>query len=346
MVKVCEKTGIPLCTLQPALKKLGLSRSHKEVNKRHTPEMLEQAIELYKSGKTMHDVSLITKVSRYTLSKEIDRLNIKHEIPISKQPMLEKSIELYKNGSCMLTVCDMTGISIACLSRHLKRLGLSRSNKENSRKYQVNNLFFQKIDTENKAYWLGFMYADGFITCQRFVGCSLHEKDLAHLQKFKHALEATYEIRHYINKSFGVEVPYVRLLMTSWQLFADLITKGVVERKSLVLTFPSENIVPNNLVHHFIRGYFDGDGSFSKSHDGYKFKLCGTKELLNSVANQIGHPNVKLYKRHKDSKKNNYQFDIGGRLQVVKIGDFMYNNASVFLDRKYQRYVELRDRIV
>jgi hypothetical protein len=94
-------------------------------------------------------------------------------------------------------------------------------------------------------------------------------------------------------------------------------------------------------VNHFIRGYFDGDGSFSKgSGHEYVFKICGTKEMLEELGQRIGFPNRKFTKRHKD-KKNNYQLEIGGRQQVLKIGNYMYNNATIFLERKHKRYMEL-----
>jgi hypothetical protein len=121
-------------------------------------------------------------------------------------------------------------------------------------------------------------------------------------------------------------------------MFHDLVSHGMTEHKSLTLKFPQIN---TNLTHHFIRGYFDGDGSFSKSHDGYKFRLCGTKEFLASTGNIMGFPNRKLQKRHKN-KTNNYSLDIGGRLQTITLGNYLYQNASVYLERKYQRYVQLK----
>jgi hypothetical protein len=138
-------------------------------------------------------------------------------------------------------------------------------------------------------------------------------------------------------------VAYCRLLMTSEKMFDDIESKGVIEKKSLLLKFPQAQIIQSQHIHHFIRGYFDGDGSFSKSHDGYQVKICGTKEFLNTLSEYIGFPNRKLGKRHKDNK-NNYSLEIGGRLQVIAIGDYMYQNATVYLDRKYQRYLSLKTK--
>jgi len=255
---------------------------------------------------------------------------------------LEKSIELYQSGLPMLEVCKITGIVFSTLQRHLKKRGLSRSTKYTSRKYKVNDFYFHCVDNEQKAYWLGFLFADGFIVKnklynQKNVGLSLSEEDLKHLEKFREDVGATYVIKHYTGKGFGVEIKYARLLMTSEQMFDDLQKIGCIERKSLVLKFP---VLREDLVRHFIRGYFDGDGSFAKSPDGYKVKICGTKEFLDRLSEYIGFPNRRLSKRYKDTK-NNYQLEIGGRLQVLEIGKYLYEGASTYLIRKYDRYKEL-----
>ena len=263
--------------------------------------------------------------------------------------LLEKSIELYTNGMAGPNVVKQTGITLTRLYNHLKKRGLSRSNTQNSRKYTLNHDFFKTIDNEEKAYWFGFLYADGYITQykksenSKYIGVALNEKDINQLEKLKKVLEATYPINHYTTTSYGVLVNYVRLLITSKTMFHDLQTKGMVERKSLILKFPKSEIVQKHLIHHFIRVYFDGDGSFSRSKKhtaAYTFKLCGTKQFLKEVGNQIGFPNRKLSKRHKN-KKNNWCLEIGGRQQVMQIGQYMYKNATVCLERKYKRYMEL-----
>lgn len=264
---------------------------------------------------------------------------------MDKKEILQQSVELYKQGLSAHKVRKITNIGVETLYKYLREKGLIRSNSINSRKYYVDHIFFNIIDTEEKAYWLGFLYADGYITKAKYgkyIGISLGVKDESHLEKIKKSLNATYPIKTYNSINFGVETEYVRLLISSDQMFNDLIEKGLVERKSLVLKFPDNNIVPKNLVHHFIRGYFDGDGSFKKSQDSfYAFQVCGTKEFLNSLAIYIYHPNLKLGKRHKDKNNNNYSLEIGGRQQVIKIGDYMYKNATIYLDRKYQRYLDL-----
>jgi DNA-binding transcriptional regulator WhiA len=130
--------------------------------------------------------------------------------------ILEQSIELYKSGLSMPKVRNITGISYWTLHPALKKLGLNRSCRTAATKYTVDHTYFNKINTESKAYWLGFIYADGFITTSKYskyFGVSLSEHDEDHLEKLKNAMQATNPLKHYINNSWGIKIKYVRLLI-------------------------------------------------------------------------------------------------------------------------------------
>jgi len=338
-----KTAGVSFPGLHYHLKKLKIIRNAKEAShKSYTPESLEEALRLYANGKSMKEVNRVTKVSLHTLRHKIKELKIvRKKIPKSN-PLLDKSVELYNSGLSTLKVKEITGVSIGVLSRQLKKLDLIRSNKINSRKYTIDHTFFKKIDNEKKAYWLGFIYADGYVSRrknQKCLGIALHTKDEKHLRVFKKDINATYKINRYITTSFGVKTTFAKIFITSDQLFDDLVDKGVFEKKTLILKFPKDNIVPVELQNHFLRGYFDGDGSFSKSKDGfYSFKLCGTKEFLIECQKILG-VTTKLEKRKKD-KKNNWSFAAGGRLQVKRVGNCLYKNSTVHLERKYKRYTK------
>jgi hypothetical protein len=252
----------------------------------------------------------------------------------------ESAITLYASGIPMKEVCRRMKVNYSTLQSHLQKRGLSRSNKQNSRKYEVNHNFFDVIDTEAKAYWLGFIYADGFITRSgnaKYLGISLATKDREHLEAFSKSIESTYPIKEYTgNTSYG-EVTYNRVLICSEKLFDSLVKQGSGQQKTLKLTFPSTDIVPEHLRHHFCRGYFDGDGSWAKSGDGwYSFKLCGTAEFLTGYCAAIGFPGRKMFQRHKNSK-NNWYVSVGGKRQVGCISNLLYLDATVFLPRKFLR---------
>ena len=157
-------------------------------------------------------------------------------------------------------------------SKNIKR----RSNSINSKKYKCNDNFFSIIDTEEKAYWLGFMYADGYIISDRdAIGLSLSTEDINHLEKFLASLNANNKISRYTN---NINREYARVIIYSNKLKNDLISNGCLENKTFKLDFPN---IDENLVRHFIRGYFDGDGSLSKHKTKMDILIdLGCAELL------------------------------------------------------------------
>lgn len=149
-------------------------------------------------------------------------------------------------------------------------------------KLPVDSFFFHHIDSEEKAYWLGFMYADGYVTGS-VMGVKLHIKDIDHLQKFREDIQSQHTIGTYVMKSGFANAngtPYCSLTIKDKQLVQDLNDCGVTYNKSKTLVFPTEDVVPSHLIHHFIRGYFDGDGSVYASSATPSISFEGTKEFL------------------------------------------------------------------
>lgn len=259
-----------------------------------------------------------------------------------------KIIDLYinRNIPCSKIASEMN-CSLCGIYDALKRWGIKTRNLSESHKvYSLNENYFEKIDNEEKAYWLGFIYADGYITGSK-LGISLAKCDIDHLEKFLKCIESDCKIKTYKSKSIYGECEYCRVLLNSNKLVNDLKNKGVINNKSLKLTFPKENIIDISLYRHFIRGYFDGDGSLVLSKNSINFKFCGTKEFLEGlldIFNKVIYDYTykkKLFKRHIDNK-NNYYISYGGRIKTFKIMDYMYNNCTIYLNRKYNKYIDLK----
>ena len=205
------------------------------------------------------------------------------------------------------------------------------------RQYKLNTNYFNKIDSHEKAYVLGFLYADG---SNRGDGITFTQdvERIDILENIKRALESEAPIRearpgHYI-----------------FEVFSDIMVKdieklGVVKNKSLVLQFPTEEIVPDEFMSSFVLGYFDGDGTIhkTKSNNGYISYCCGfigTKELLTWIANYVGYPDTTFSKRYNDNK-NNYYIRWGGNNKPLEVLNTFYPLSPVHLDRKYKLYQEL-----
>lgn len=261
-----------------------------------------------------------------------------------------KILEEYNDGLSTIKIGKKYNICTSSIWRLLKKNPnfKSRSNEINSKKYYYDENFFELIDTEEKAYWLGFLYADGYVSCRKYnhiLGISLAEKDFHHLEKLNNSLKSNVPIATYITKNgYNPGTKYCRLIFCGKKIFNDAISQGIVEQKTNKLK-PPQNI-PEELYRHYIRGYMDGDGSITLSSTimAYKIRLLGTYDILVDIENHLLskiniHKVSKYYKRK--SEQTVMQYEIGGNLQVRKVLDFLYEDATIYLDRKYDRYIDL-----
>jgi len=257
----------------------------------------------------------------------------------------EQIIKDYLSGLSAKKVAIKHNIHESTVFKYLKESNIkSRSNKVNNKKFICDEYYFQNVDTQEKAYWLGFIYADGYQTKNNYFGLSLSVLDKSHLEKFNLAIRSTYSIKEYrVVSGYKPGAPYCRLTFKS-ELFCKFLTEhGAMQNKTLILKFPET--IPENLYSHFIRGYFDGDGSWtkdSKTKIGRQFKLCGTEDFLNSICDILNIPK-KLYK-----KANSFYISKAGE-KVLDIMNFLYSDSEIHLDRKYiiyQQIIQSRQQVI
>lgn len=207
-------------------------------------------------------------------------------------------------------------------------------------KTQINEDYFETIDTEDKAYWLGFIFADGCVTQDhKHLILYLSNVDYEHLIMFNNCLNSLYSIKH--KNQNGNE--YVILRITRKKIVEDLIDKGCVPSKTLILQFPTEDKLPKELQRHFIRGYFDGDGCIStilrkKKNRQNPIMECevnflGTKNMLENIVNIVPVENIKVFKFG-----NIYKFRIQNKKDIIKLMEYLYEDSSFYLQRKYDKY--------
>lgn len=257
----------------------------------------------------------------------------------------------YNNGRSASSLSNEIELSQKKIGDLLKEWNIPiHTNREQALKYSVNENYFEKIDTEEKAYWLGFMYADGFIQSKRpqnnrKIGITLTNSDIGHLEKFKKALNYTGDIKTYApsKNCYKGTKPYSRILIVSDKLASDLIKLGCVENKTDILTYPTEQQVPLNLQKHFIRGYIDGDGSLMIKKDfNFAINVTGTLEVIEGIKKFLNLSHLKNQQRHPERSVNNYSFTIGGNEQVLYFVKFLYDDSSVYLERKFQKKEQMK----
>jgi hypothetical protein len=248
-------------------------------------------------------------------------------------------IEKYKELKNIHKVAKHFNVSISPIQRSLKRNGFELTN----RRYGVNHNYFEVIDTEEKAYWLGFLFADGYIR-ERKSGNSLEMKlsikDVDHLNTFKKCIESDHLIKESYNKvkyKGGVSTSHmVHLAIYSTKLVNSIKLAGVHSRKTFTIGKPN---IDEFLIPHFIRGYFDGDGSFSFNPEKYINKtqiVSASDEFKDFIINELNKNNIKI------NLYSEIKLQIQNKMDNLKFYDYIYQNAKIYLNRKKEKYEEFR----
>ncbi len=202
-------------------------------------------------------------------------------------------------------------------------------------------LDFTKIDRQEKAYLRGFIYADGNICCDNVKGryklnFTISEKDVWHIFKIKEVMESHHKIGKY--KYPCNRDPYYTLDIAGKDLVMQLISHGLVPRKSLVLKPPVT--VPAYFIPHFIRGCFDGDGSIHITRGGVPvMSVVGTREMMEFINQHFYkfHPHGVNVTKHKMIYAVTYK-----STTAVKFMDYIYQDAVLCLNRKKDKCDRVR----
>lgn len=260
----------------------------------------------------------------------------------------QQIITEYLSNKSMRQIEKDYGVTRQSVAKFLEEKNIKTTKGNHHRLYTHQFDYFEIIDTEEKAYWLGFMFADGFIMdyTSRYgedkFGMTLHADDIASLEAFKKSIKATNPITDVSSK----KSPLRRLLMSSQKTVDDLISHGCVKQKSLIIQPPIG--VPEELIHHFIRGFFDGDGSiyWNKSafqtHENWKtpsYSICitSTKEMIEWLIDTIGEGHISKEIR----REKTWYLRLSGNKKVKQFCDYMYKDATIYMQRKYELYKEL-----
>ena len=259
------------------------------------------------------------------------------------QEQIEDILNKYQNNWSQQKIADFYQVSRPVIKRILKVQNDKIIIRDKTSKYQYQQDIFEIIDTAEKAYWLGFLAADG-CNYQREHNASIilnvHQKDMEHLNKFKQFCNTNAEIKSYVGyEGFSNQTPMCKIVLNSKKISNDLIDKGIVPNKSLILQPPN---ISEQFYKPFILGYFDGDGSISKTsqYNNYSISIQGTKEILTWIC-QVLNWDANLEKRDNNSIHNSYYIRCGGTNKPYWILNQLYNSCETHLDRKFNIYKTL-----
>lgn len=296
---------------------------------RYDNNVKKRAADIYSECKPAAEISRIIGANEATIRKWL------RDFGIEIKPGGAYSLKFDANIVSKIMEMYNRGINTPQIDRelHLKR-GISsyllrKNNIElhhrGPKSMIGNENFFDVIDTEQKAYYLGWIMADGNISINNGqyslkIHLALHDKEI--IDNFLIATES----RNKTKVKEG-EHPSYYVSLTSVHMCKKLMNFGVVPRKSGFEIFPEA--IPEQLKHHFVRGIFDGDGiaSIASKRSGF----VGSKDMLLSILEVMGEENKWLIENKRN--KNIFYF-LGGKKFSKKLYNYLYNDATIWLSRK------------
>lgn len=221
------------------------------------------------------------------------------------------------------------------------------------RKFKINKDFFKKVNSSPKAYLLGFLYADGYNSkYEERTMLEILEEDREVVDYLKKNLQTNLPIRIHKNKTTAGNNSCI-LDILSLDISSDLHNLGCIYQKSFKLKFPNENQVPPKLIHHFIRGYFDGDGYVSTGKTYNRVTIVGTLDFLTSLQ-LIFKNNLNIESKislahtmYKTQENKMYRLDITGAWNIIRFGKYIYAGAyEGMLKRKYYNFLNIKKKFI
>lgn len=258
-----------------------------------------------------------------------------------KQEKMLKAAQDFIAGVPIQKVMNDYNVCYASVYNAIKRFNL-KYDYTYGRTVFFNEHYFHVIDNEHKAYWLGFLFADGSIgkTYSKSPGfnrvtVSLSKKDKDHLETFCNDINMPLsQIKEYVNNGFSFGTA-VTVYCNSLCMCNDLLALGYTGHKSDRQHMPS---LESEYIRHFIRGYFDADGNIYGNFKKGQFSIQSSGTVILDIKQQLmidcNLPSTKTF-----YERNSYNIKWGGRLQIERIYHYLYDNATVFLSRKHSSFV-------
>lgn len=254
--------------------------------------------------------------------------------------MLDSDAIIYEyceNNKSINFIAKEYKVSWNTIKRILCENNISIVSNRNQKVYQsVDTELFKTIDSEEAAYWLGFLYADGSVKKDKNeISLVLQEQDLDSViafQKFvgnkNNIFEKEKIYKDGIHKYYGYS-------FSSRYVKQNLCNLGCVPAKTSILKFPTIEQVSNNFIYDFVRGYIDGDGyiQFDFEQSRYRIVILGTYDFLNGLVKRLNiQEHSSIYER---KAAHIYALEIGHKDFVYDFLNRLYENSTVYLKRKY-----------
>lgn len=281
-----------------------------------------------------------------------NNVGIRPHIMSPKKSKIDEIKQFILNGKTLKSACKMTGVSKSCAEKHLKRDNFKvPPNGQFIQKYNLNENFFEKIDTPEKAQFLGVLYADGTLSSyNKLISLRLQITDKEYLEKIKNIISSNKNLYFITGKKFigtttGKEYlgkDTCCLDITNKKFYEDAIKCGLCPRKTWAnLGVPNENILPLGLRKYFILGLFEGDGCISSfdKNQSYSFSIAGSEKICQDIL-KIMSEELSI-SGHFRPISTIYNVTFQRIKDIIKIYHWLYDEAPFCMERKHRKFQDV-----
>jgi len=332
--KIGEADGVPKGTVKRYIAPY-ITQRPRSSTKKFIPEWKK----LYEEGYSVSEIAQKSQVHVTTVARKLQKEGILSKKPSKCPPKYEKFtdewVELYQEkGESLRKIAAKYGCSTQTVSNVITQKIDTRSYSESSRKYAINETYFSSIDTKEKAYWLGYLFASGSIlpssksyTIQ--VVCT--KKDENQIKKFLQAISSESPV----STSRGIS-SFVRI--SNETMYKDLEKWGLIDKKWYLLRMPM--LDSTEYTRSFILGYFDGKASLPRHRP--IIVVSGPKAFLEDInlfiENELGFPLTIVGKYQKEYGYDRYKMASYSKYKTLTLLRWLYHNQPILLKRHKNMY--------
>lgn len=243
----------------------------------------KKVINLYQEGFQTKEISEECKCSIGTIYNILKRHNIKHrdyQVGILKS-FENEVIERYQNGQSIYSISLSLNTYTSKIKKIIEKNKIKKISYSKRCNLNLKENYFEHIDSNEKAYWLGWMITDGCVSKGNCISLSIQNRDRYILEKLEKDLGLENKIKPFNKK-------YVRFSFCCKKMVEDLSKYGIVKNKTFTVNLPD---IDEQFLPSLLRGCLDGDGGisrhFRKGKYEYELSFSGNKQCVEKFNQKI-----------------------------------------------------------
>lgn len=292
----------------------------------------DKILEMFNNGLSCYKIGLELDIPKPNILRFLKKLGVDTSAKSTQREdglgkYSHNIVDMYLSGLSENKIAKHFNAVQSSISRILSAEGISTRPKAI---YEANETYFNSIDTEYKAYILGWLYADGNVMDDRW-RIQIQQSDSYMLEWIANQVK-------YTGPLYQIPPP-VKFPHRKWQtclsvcrkkMADDIVSLGCTKHKSLTIEFPTDQQVPPSLLNHFLRGVFDGDGSISIKGNALNCSVVCSPAFAEGFGKAI------QWEYNTYNKKKSKQIMFTKTEHAFSFLSYLYNNSNIHLNRKHE----------